>query len=370
MITELRLGEQKRRFLMPDVLKGIAIFLVVFAHAIGIASADNILIKYVVAFIYTFHIPVFFFVSGYLHKDQPVKNFIKSVFVNIWIKFVAIALPALIATPLFLRLGVLPSDYSVGLKNILGVFTLQAGCAPLINPMWFVELMVIAKTVYFIISKIKRIRWEIIASVVLGCTGLLFEEFNILNFSGINTALLLQPIFIAGGLYRRLEGKLKKYMGWKSLVISAAVILIANCITKQRIDLSRHSIYGGIGFYPIVLTGLLFCVSLGAIVARHRYGSCCVCKIGRSSFVIMGLHIIVFKLIDGLCGLAGVISGSILMSYPASLKSLIPVYVIAGILIPILVVSCIDLIKAKAKTGYLDVKFLLIYQSERMHGDN
>ena len=50
-----------------DILRGIAIFLVVFGHITHIAELRN--------YIWGFHIPIFFFISGLLFKPDKYNSF-------------------------------------------------------------------------------------------------------------------------------------------------------------------------------------------------------------------------------------------------------------------------------------------------------
>lgn len=57
--------EQKRRIVFLDTSRAMAMFLVVFANLYSIESSERL-------YIYAFHMPFFFYVSGMLHKKMPV----------------------------------------------------------------------------------------------------------------------------------------------------------------------------------------------------------------------------------------------------------------------------------------------------------
>lgn len=50
-----------------DIVKFIGIFLVILGHSI---SADNKQLEVYRNFIYSFHMPLFIFISGYLYKKE------------------------------------------------------------------------------------------------------------------------------------------------------------------------------------------------------------------------------------------------------------------------------------------------------------
>ncbi len=65
----------KKRIDFIDVAKGIAIILVVIGHLPrDIMRENNILINFIYQWIYIFHMPLFFFLSGYLTKKYINKN--------------------------------------------------------------------------------------------------------------------------------------------------------------------------------------------------------------------------------------------------------------------------------------------------------
>ena len=59
--------EDTKRIDFIDVAKGIAIFLVVYGHTY---DGRNLHL-----FIYSFHMPLFFFISGLLFKENKYANF-------------------------------------------------------------------------------------------------------------------------------------------------------------------------------------------------------------------------------------------------------------------------------------------------------
>ena len=73
-----RLGEQPGRLLGVDALRGFAILLVVLGHSISNAVNLNQVVRanplyYTSNFIYTFHMPLFFLVSGYVLFGKRIK---------------------------------------------------------------------------------------------------------------------------------------------------------------------------------------------------------------------------------------------------------------------------------------------------------
>ncbi|HCC6422697.1 acyltransferase family protein [Klebsiella pneumoniae] len=66
------------RFDWVDTLKGIGIILVVAGHIFG---------SYISGFIYLFHMPLFFFLAGYLYSPKPLRQYLKSKSSNLLIPY-------------------------------------------------------------------------------------------------------------------------------------------------------------------------------------------------------------------------------------------------------------------------------------------
>ena len=82
---------KKQYFDWIDIAKGIGIILVVFAHTIVPQIRENSFrAKFVWIFIYNFHMPLFFFLSGYLFEKGLPKYTDKGKFVLGKLKYLMI----------------------------------------------------------------------------------------------------------------------------------------------------------------------------------------------------------------------------------------------------------------------------------------
>lgn len=78
--------DTKKRIGYIDIARGIAIILIALGHTIIYSENCNLIIK----LIYSFHVAMFFILSGYTFKikrDQKFKDFIKSKFIRIMIPY-------------------------------------------------------------------------------------------------------------------------------------------------------------------------------------------------------------------------------------------------------------------------------------------
>lgn len=74
----------EKRLYWIDNLKFVAIFLVVVGHLPMQQEARN--------FIYQFHMPLFFIISGYLYKSRPLKEEVKIDYKRLLIPYLGFSL--------------------------------------------------------------------------------------------------------------------------------------------------------------------------------------------------------------------------------------------------------------------------------------
>lgn len=93
---------ETKRLFWPDFCKGIAILLVVVGHAIGYVSSygggkDISVLLSIDKWIYSFHMPLFFFVSGFLQRISEdrkgmSRNIVKSKMISLIVPYVAFSI--------------------------------------------------------------------------------------------------------------------------------------------------------------------------------------------------------------------------------------------------------------------------------------
>lgn len=148
-----------KRNVLIDILKGIAIFLVVIGHSIQyntVSSQNNIIFK----FIYSFHLPLFMFLSGYLAfkiKDFNFKLILKK-FKGLVIPFltwrILLIVPIIILLnypimPLIIKTLTNPADGSLWFLWILFLnfilLTISVRLTPILKGWSFVLIIVLSQ---------------------------------------------------------------------------------------------------------------------------------------------------------------------------------------------------------------------------------
>ncbi len=161
-----------------DICKGLGIMLMVLGHS-GIPKVGH-------DFIYMFHMPLFFFVSGYCF-DEKYQNmpyaFIKRKIKGLWWPYVKYGLLFLLLHNLFCYLNIYSSKYGYQghgvsmlsvreIKDSLWtIVTGMSGADPLLGGFWFLrELLlgsVIALVTMFGINKL-RLRYRLVGISNMG----------------------------------------------------------------------------------------------------------------------------------------------------------------------------------------------------------
>lgn len=135
----------KERIIWIDSLRAIAIFYVVLGHAITTFAAPAVYNKYV----YSFHLPLFFFVSGYLFNIERNPNFrfflkkrVKTLLIPYFV-FTFFAYIFVLASQYF---NLVNLDYSFEGINGLVIIPVtkvlySSSITPFNNPLWFLTYL-------------------------------------------------------------------------------------------------------------------------------------------------------------------------------------------------------------------------------------
>ena len=197
----------KERDYCFDNLKGIMIFLVVFGHCIGRffdnSSADSNFIPMLNSFIYSFHMPVFVFISGFFYDPDKDPKYALSNYLVPYIitnTIAQIANEALLSAPLLSVLSINPLSPTWAMWYLLSLF------------FWNVF------TKYVV-----RLRWSIIVSVMIAIFVGLFSEVG--QFMSISRTFTFFPYFLIGHYVRKNQPILTSLKQHKIMISIAFVVM-------------------------------------------------------------------------------------------------------------------------------------------------
>mgnify|MGYP004517990387 CR=1 FL=1 len=298
-----------------DIIRGVAILLVVLEHALG--TSDNFFAKIILSF----HMPAFFILSGYLAHEKITGNFgaiIKKKIKRLLIPQLTLAILSLLYN---FFIGRLVLHTATGEElNIFYCFFRW----------WF--LLVMAQVVIF---------WEVLIRIcknhLIEAEGILFGICMIYTFiipQGVSGSLYIAvtPVafgyYLAGNLIHKVERILKdKQIGEKItekgnivlLFISSALIIVLSLYNKPVLMYENN--YGNvlIGLATAFL-GYYILSDIAKLMHENAFLQWC----GKNSIIIYVIH---FSIVQGTRGIL-----VRLLSLPMEILGWI-VFVIAGLFV-------------------------------------
>ena len=234
--------QTKKRSPYLDIIKAILIILVIIGHSIQYGSGSTYLEKqlffnnYLFKFIYSFHMPLFIMISGYLSYNSLNKNSLKETFIS---KFKSLIIPLFFWSiiPFIINL----EFYSIieSLKFFIAVFSTN---------LWFLWSLFYINILVKLINKyFKDNIFIYILSILI--TFILPNTF-VIKYFNIQFSLysFLYFYFLIGYFYKKynLEDKLNKLFNIKTLIINTIIfiLLLIPFSTNDYIYVSGINIIG------------------------------------------------------------------------------------------------------------------------------
>lgn len=209
------MGEiSKTRYVWLDYAKVVCIFSVVFGHMTddGIVSFDDTVSR----FIYLFHVPAFFIISGILYRPKNYMDTIKQL-------FLPVLFFSLLMYPWYLY-GIWNQGRGWSFETLISQFVMGFLCydykvgVPIIPPFWFVMTLLLMRLLSDALAKYNVSGWIVVpfSLVVLYFSKgeYVFDSYLFLP----QRALLCFPLFFFGQLLKPYLGKLMP-MRWLLIVI-------------------------------------------------------------------------------------------------------------------------------------------------------
>ena len=267
-----------------DVSRGIGIIFVILGH---------LRFPYLTTWIYTFHMPLFFFLSGCVYKRRSFKEFIlkniKSCFIPYWTLGVVIWGFYVIVNLFVGEKGLYGSNLEM-LWNLVkqqGYWTI-----------WFLACLFISQILFFVIDRLSNDKdyLGLLLSSVVCIAGFVYYRFggHVLPWN-IDIACIAQFFMRLGYLFMNCK-KCKEFMlecsNVKCLIISATCLLINVATGFLCIRLSGHSLDMSIGMYGnemltviSAISGLLFVISVA-----NRFHWSPLVYLGQNTLIIFAWH--------------------------------------------------------------------------------
>ena len=290
------MGQDKNRVIWIDVARGLGLLSVFIGHLnVPVASA----------WVYTFHMPLFFFLSGLLYpgyKKYTFSEFASRRFKGLVIPYFTLgSVIALFYCFLYAWYGEPSSTY----LNMLHSFLIQEHYWTI----WFLAALYLAQLLYYAIDWCFN-RWRgavTIVSLALCLFG--FARYR-LGFGSLpwnlDVAFVAQFFFHLGYQFMHMDKVREWFVGPMSMIRLTSILLVCLIINvvaaKACIVLSGHSLDMSIGLYGnelmtmiAAVAGILFIVTL-ATVTHSQF----ITYLGRNTMILFAWH---SRIVIVLCGM-------------------------------------------------------------------
>lgn len=225
----------KQRDCAIDIAKAIGIILMVIGHCPGISGILR-------NSIFSFHMPLFFILSGYFYKEQETKIIITRNY-NHLVK------PYLITSIACIILCIVTQHYEGALLKVFAMFLGAGGGmifghkVPVIGPIWFLLALFWCKVVYNIICK--KTKHSFVVCVVISTVSFVFGKYITTLPLGFLYGLC-SLVFYSMGHYWK-----SKNLNFSTKMGICGISLWILCILKGHLEIADYSC----SLYPISMIG-------------------------------------------------------------------------------------------------------------------
>lgn len=284
------LDVKQSRLSYIDCIRGAAIVAVVLGHT---SQGDNFLRNW----LYSFHLPVFFILSGILLEKfpsweaKPVLDIVKK-------KAASLLYPYFMFSIIVLLYYIAAGKYAMAVVSVLRTIGMEGESA-----LWFLPALLLAESFFFLFYKRKgnKLLIMIFLCVVTSCNGYLcnmdipikeywavqffFSLLNLLNRALIGTIFIMMG-YMGHKIIRTKLHNINKY----AINITGILLLFINLFVSQYnpgVDLHFSKLNNPLLFYFNAVSGSLFLIIfMKYIVKKNRALE----YLGRNSLIIMATH--------------------------------------------------------------------------------
>lgn len=272
-----------------DITKGLAIILVVIGHTVPIDSK-------IYNIIFSFHMPLFFIISGYLFKDRDPHDLLKRNFKRMIIPYIATSFFIILGTSLILiNTGLSSVMHNIKIMSIASLYGSGLDVpAPInvkmIGAIWFLLALYFAEYFFSIILKIARgntlIQVGIITVVTL--SGYLLAKIFWLPLS-LNAAMIAVFYIYIGFQAKKIslfELKINKLLLLLMLLLWIFTYHVNGVILAN----------GTFHYFPFTLfgsaCGSYFVIKFCKYLCRWNFLKNLLSYIGKETLIILCFHLI------------------------------------------------------------------------------
>jgi fucose 4-O-acetylase-like acetyltransferase len=287
------------RLIWVDTLKGLAIFLVVLGHNTSFRSTPyNATSTEIINWIYSFHIPLFYMISGFFlkpHENTGSFKFIINKAKRLLIPYLIYGIILSMILPIKDNLMDFDiSNYFIStIENIQGLFYGNGNHWPI----WFLSALFVSHVfIYITINIFKISRIILVICLLMIVFYFLFWGKIILPYE-IDLIPIISLFMLFGNfIFMIVKTRISKHSNIRILVIGIGLIIIGTiaAINNTGVDINSRG-YGD--FILFIISSVSISTALILIVSTIRK-SFVLSVIGRASLMILGIHLLIGILLN------------------------------------------------------------------------
>lgn len=331
----------KRRVEFISIAKAIGIILVVTGHCIK-GQVGN--------FIYLFHMPMFFMISGYLYKSLELKNvqgFIVKKIKTIYGPYVLWNLIFLLTHNLFFEIGFYKEgelslqkvdSWFVFLKDFFGIF-MMTHMEQVTAPTWYLRVLFVASILYALLDIIlknhNRFR-TMIGALLYGLSFVYYYTKPVNNSVVIYSVLICMALFFLemGRIYKKYE--IEKIYNPVIIVASFLTLFVLN--KYGHINIVSLEFENPLYLMVVSLLGTYMIFGISKVFSsKSNYIKRAMIYVGDHTMIILVLHCFVFKLVNVIYMVTMKDQDALYQISNATTFVWAIVYIISGVAIPLIV---------------------------------
>jgi len=277
-----------------DIARGVGIIFIIYAHVLGTQG-----IRYL---FYSFHIPLFFFLSGVVYNHKKYVNFptfLKKSAKGLLIPYFTLAFVFFILWVLRWHFNSLFSPEVI--KQFLSIFygNSNNGLMAFNDVLWFLPALFVTRILFASISGFfKKTKPLLLVLFLFSVFGYLFSIYaaNIKLPFGFEAAISAVVFYGLGFLWNSSEKakalifKYKYFLFVSLLIIGTVISTVEYNAYGHQIDMRLNHLNNYFSFYFDAFCGIITWISLSVILSKNSLLE----NLGRNSLVLFAWHPIVF----------------------------------------------------------------------------
>lgn len=276
-----------------DTMKCIGIILIVMGH-IPITNRP------IHDWIFSFHVALFFFISGYLHKVVPMNmGFIRK---NIY-SLILVTVPYFIINRIFVAMqNLVFYQDKFNINDILTQpFFLYITGSSNMGVMWFVVALFWMRIIFNTIVQYftqKESAWILLLLFTILSVSAYYSGFR-LNYYQLSAVMLAMPIYCLGYLIKQGEWAERYIINLSrtaKLFVTFIFLLLTILFTKIFSSINLNALEVGTNIFSYYLqttVGVAFIFTLSVLLPCHKI----IVNISNGTMVILGFHMILIQCI-------------------------------------------------------------------------